>query len=183
LLADVASFEFRPMTIGMIAIVSGCHDEYRGFSESGLISIHLPASVTVIGESCFSRCGSLASITFQSGSLLSALAWEAFSRSGLTSIHLPASVTVIGRSCFSYCRSLVSITFESGSQLSELANEAFCKSGLTSIHLPASVTVIGTRCFSDCRSLVSITFDAASKFGGSGPHLLAGLPLGETDWR
>jgi hypothetical protein len=29
------------------------------FRESGLISIHLPASVTVIGESCFSRCRSL----------------------------------------------------------------------------------------------------------------------------
>jgi hypothetical protein len=38
------------------------------FCDSGLISIHLPASVTVIGEFCFSRCGSLASITFESGS-------------------------------------------------------------------------------------------------------------------
>jgi hypothetical protein len=38
------------------------------FSWSGLTSIHLPASVTVIGESCFSYCGSLASITFDSAS-------------------------------------------------------------------------------------------------------------------
>jgi hypothetical protein len=35
---------------------------------SGLTSIHLPASVTVIGQRCFSRCGSLASITFESRS-------------------------------------------------------------------------------------------------------------------
>jgi hypothetical protein len=34
------------------------------FSTSGLTSIHLPASVSVIGERCFSSCGSLASITF-----------------------------------------------------------------------------------------------------------------------
>jgi hypothetical protein len=48
--------------------------EARAFLASGLTSIHLPASVTVIGESCFSGCGSLASITFESGSQLSQLA-------------------------------------------------------------------------------------------------------------
>jgi hypothetical protein len=40
----------------------------EAFRESGLTSIHLPASVTVIGEHCFSDCGSLVSITFESGS-------------------------------------------------------------------------------------------------------------------
>jgi hypothetical protein len=38
--------------------------EARAFSETGLISIHLPASVSVIGSFCFSGCGSLTSITF-----------------------------------------------------------------------------------------------------------------------
>jgi hypothetical protein len=38
------------------------------FSFSGLTSIHLPASVTVIGERCFSGCPSLASITFDPAS-------------------------------------------------------------------------------------------------------------------
>jgi hypothetical protein len=37
--------------------------EDRAFCGSGVTSIHLPASVTVIGEYCFSGCGSLASIT------------------------------------------------------------------------------------------------------------------------
>jgi hypothetical protein len=139
--------------------------------------------VTVIGESCFYECGSLASITFETGSQISRLEDRAFSWSGLTSIHLPASVTVIGESCFSGCGSLASITFESGSQLSQLAKEAFSLSGVTSIHLPASVTVIGESCFSECRSLASITFEPGSKFSGSEPDLLAGLPLGETDMR
>jgi hypothetical protein len=35
----------------------------EAFRESGLTSIHLPASVTVIGESCFLYCSSLVSIT------------------------------------------------------------------------------------------------------------------------
>jgi hypothetical protein len=40
----------------------------EAFYESGLTSIHLPASVTVIGERCFSCCRSLASITFDPAS-------------------------------------------------------------------------------------------------------------------
>jgi hypothetical protein len=102
--------------------------------------------------------------------------------SGVRSIHLPASVTVIGEACFCRCGSLTSITFESRSQLSQLAKEAFYESGLTSIHLPASVTVIGESCFSDCGSLASITFDPPSTFGGRARDLLAGRPLGQTDF-
>jgi hypothetical protein len=40
----------------------------EAFRESGLTSIHLPASVTVIGESCFSGCRSLVSIRFDPAS-------------------------------------------------------------------------------------------------------------------
>jgi hypothetical protein len=40
----------------------------EAFRESGVTSIHLPASVTVIGEFCFSECRSLASITFDPAS-------------------------------------------------------------------------------------------------------------------
>jgi hypothetical protein len=93
------------------------------FYESGLTSIHLPAAVTVIGESCFGDCRSLTSITFESGSQLSQLAEGAFREGGLASIHLPASVSVIGASCFSRCRSLTSITFESGSKFRETASD------------------------------------------------------------
>jgi hypothetical protein len=82
---------------------------------SGVTSIHLPASVTVIGERCFSYCRSLVAITFESGSQLSQLEGRAFDMSGLTSIHLPASVTVVGEFCFSGCHSLTSITFDSAS--------------------------------------------------------------------
>jgi hypothetical protein len=83
---------------------------------SGLTSIHLPASVTVIGDSCFNQCVSLVWITIESGSQLSELANGAFCGSVLTSIHLPASVTVIDEFCFSDCRSLASINFDAASK-------------------------------------------------------------------
>jgi hypothetical protein len=40
----------------------------EAFYQSGLTLLHLPASVTVIGEFCFSDCRSLASITFDPAS-------------------------------------------------------------------------------------------------------------------
>jgi hypothetical protein len=90
--------------------------EALAFCESGLTSIHLPASVSVIGEFCFSGCGSLTSITIESGSRLFRLANRAFCGSGLTAIHVPASISVIGAFCFSGCDSLTSITFDPASK-------------------------------------------------------------------
>jgi hypothetical protein len=60
-----------PLTISQLA--------NWAFSESGLTSIHLPASITVIGESCFSYCGSLVSITFDPASQLQEIHRDAFS--------------------------------------------------------------------------------------------------------
>jgi hypothetical protein len=41
------------------------------FNEMGLVEIVIPSSVEVVGEECFSQCGSLCSVTFQSGPRLS----------------------------------------------------------------------------------------------------------------
>jgi hypothetical protein len=100
-----------------------------------VISIHLPASVSVIGKSCFCDCGSLVSITFESGSQLSERANWALRQSGLTSIHLPASASVLGERCLDDWRSLVSITFDPASEF--CANEADLFAGLPlgEIHL------------------------------------------------
>jgi hypothetical protein len=44
--------------------------ESEAFSGTVLIEIILPASVEILGEDCFSKCGSLSSVTFESGSRL-----------------------------------------------------------------------------------------------------------------
>jgi hypothetical protein len=110
------------------------------FCESGLTSIHLPASVTVIGESCSCGCRSVTSITFESGSQFAQLARVAFCESGLTSIHIPASVTVIGESCFCDCRSLVSITFDPAPKFRACAADLLAGRPLGQTALPKAAT-------------------------------------------
>ena len=90
--------------------------------------------VTSLGESCFSYC------------------------SGLTSITIPSSVTSLGESCFEGCRGLTSITIPSS--VTSLGNSCFdgC-SGLTSITIPSSVTSLGGGCFMYCQNLETVYFE------------------------
>jgi hypothetical protein len=78
------------------------------------------SSVEVLGESCFSVCESLSSVTFESGSILSRIEKWAFTGTGLIQIIIPASVEVLCEGCFSECKSLSSVRFESGSKLSRI---------------------------------------------------------------
>ncbi|MDR1972600.1 MAG: leucine-rich repeat domain-containing protein [Treponema sp.] len=92
------------------------------FTDSGIQSVTIPASVTEIGAA-FSSCTSLASIT------------------------IPDSVTVIKSGAFYGCTSLVSITIpDSVTQIEESAFHD-CTS-LASITIPQSVTSIGMFAFS-----------------------------------
>lgn len=63
------------------------------YGRSGLSVVHLPDSVTSIGESAFEWCCGLGS-------------------NGLESFTIPSGVTSIGAFAFAYCRSLKDITFE-----------------------------------------------------------------------
>jgi hypothetical protein len=61
-------------------------------------------------NSCFSKCNSLTSVTFESNSKLQRIEESAFVGSGLRPIHVPASVEVLCKLCFYCCTSLTSIT-------------------------------------------------------------------------
>jgi hypothetical protein len=56
--------------------------EKKAFSGSHLIEIVIPASVEFLGESCFSFCGSLSSVTFESGSRLVGIEREVLHQAG-----------------------------------------------------------------------------------------------------
>lgn len=92
--------------------------EQKAFYSSGIISLEIPNSVVVIGDSAFEDCR------------------------GLESVELSDSLKVIGNSAFELCTSIKTISLPMG--LTTIGNRAFynCWS-LKSVEVPSSVTSIG----------------------------------------
>jgi hypothetical protein len=78
----------------------------------------VPASVEMLGRECFSDCGSLAHLTFESGSRISRIAARAFDRCPiLKSVSIPASLEILHELFVKNCRSMSTLTFEKPSKL------------------------------------------------------------------
>ena len=88
-------------------------------------------SVTSIGESAYSGC------------------------SGLTSVTIPNSVTSIGTNAFSGCSGLTSVNIGTG--VTSIGESAFYNCSMTSVTIPNSVTYIGEYAFLSCSGLTSVT--------------------------
>ena len=116
--------------------------EIFGFYENTMSSIVIPSEidgkkVTSIGNSAFSNCSNLGSITIPDS--VTNIGNSAFSNcTGLTTIILPASLERIGYNTFSSCINLKSITLPKS--IKNIEEYAFdnCKS-LTEITIPNSV--------------------------------------------
>ena len=92
----------------------------------------IPQGITAVGDSAFSFCHSLTSVT------------------------LPDSVTTIGDFAFSSCDSLTGITLPDG--VTSIGNSAFYSCGsLTSAVIPDGVTSIGKDAFDDCADNLALT--------------------------
>ena len=143
---------------------------YGAFSDcTALTSIEIPASVETIGNTAFSDCSSLATVTFEKGSRLKTIGNNAYYRCiSLTSIEIPASVETIEKKAFMHCSSLATVTFEKGSQLKTIAGDSYdgafsdC-TALTSIEIPASVETIEATAFKRCSKLATVTFEKGSQ--------------------
>jgi len=112
--------------------------------------------VISIGDSAFSCCSSLTSITILSS--VTTIGDKAFSYcSALTSVTIPSSVTSIGYSAFRDCPSLTSVTIpESVTSIGVFAFSG-C-TALTSVAIPFNITTIGDWAFAYCSSLASVLF-------------------------
>ena len=122
---------------------------------SNLTSISIPSTITYIGNYAFYGCGNLTSVTI-SGSVTE-IGHNAFEYCiSLTNITLPNTVTSIGYCAFSRCISLISITIPNSITNIDKSTFSYCSS-LTSVTIPNSVTSIDNAAFRNCSSLTSIT--------------------------
>ena len=121
----------------------------------GLTSVTIPNSVTSIGQSAFHYCYGLSSITIPN-SVTSIGDGAVSGCSGLTSVTIGNNVTSIGESAFYNCIGLTSITIPNS--VTSIGQSAFgiCY-GLTSINIPNSLTSIENGTFGGCIGLTSIT--------------------------
>ena len=119
-----------------------------------LSSVTIPNSITSIGNSAFSSCDNLSSVTIPNS--VTSIGNSAFSGcSGLSSITIPNSVTSIGNRTFFGCSSLTSITIPNS--VTTIEKEAFERcSSLTLLNIGNSVNYIGEYAFSDCNFLLNI---------------------------
>ena len=180
------------------AIVNGCEYDYkintadgtatitkfRAPDDHGSYDITIPTAfgrfpVTDIGDSAFSNCHSLATLSL--GENIKTIGSHAFyDCTRITgSVTIPQSVTSIGNEAFRWCSGIDSLTINNaatsigewafascygiktlslGEKIKTIGYNAFSDcSGLTNVTIPQSVTSIGPCAFAYCTSLKNIT--------------------------
>ena len=141
------------------------------FYNSGLTSIDIPGSVSVIEQATFLNCYSLASISFSSS--LTTIKKYAFQGcSSLTSLTIPDNITSIEESAFGECGGLTSIVVSEGNPNYDSRNNcnAIIESssntliaGSNNTVIPPDVTTLGKKTFFGC-NFTSFTIPASVSF-------------------
>jgi len=132
------------------------------FSNCGLVSVEIPASITNIEGWAFAGCSKLTSVNFAPDSQLESIGNSAFENcKNLTNIEIPSSVKNLGYGVFSSyvfsgCINLKSVTFAENSKLERIGEGIFECTGLINMEIPVGVTSIDDYAFYGCNSLTSI---------------------------
>lgn len=147
----------------------------NAFSSTGVTDLDIPATVTSIGDNCFSRCSGLKTLTLHEG--LESIGKYAFNYcSNLESLSLPSTIKYVGTSAFS-CTGLTSLYIPSVDF--ELGTFAFSSTKITDLDYPGTLTSIPQYCFSDCKLLKTVTFhdglQTIDKYAFSGCIALDGV--------
>ena len=141
------------------------------FGCTGLTSVTIPNSVTSIGRNAFRGCTNLTSVNISTG--ITTISGGTFMGcTGLTSVSIPNGVECIGeknmysgRGAFEGCTSLASVTIPSSVTFIGVYAFEGCK-GLASVNIPGSVDTIGQEAFAGCTGLAPVSIPDSVTFIG-----------------
>ena len=147
---------------GVLTITgNGEMDDYYIFSpwrDSDVKRIIIGNRVTTIGQTAFSGCSSLTSVTIPN-SVTTIGGWAFSICSSLTSVTIPNSVTTIGDNAFMGCSSLTSVTIPNS--VTRIGSEAFSDcTNLQKVNIGSSVKTIGEFAFNKCTNITQISSEA-----------------------
>lgn len=128
-------------------------------------SVFIPATVRSIGNSAFSYCNALTTVTFAEGSQLKSIGLAAFYGTEqlypkFKEIKIPDSVDTIGSGAFFYCQNLERITLPSALQTLSSVTFYGC-AALSEVTFPASLKTIESSVFDGCRNLSEVKLPAS----------------------
>ena len=125
---------------------------------TGVTSVTIPSTVTVIGENAFNSCYALQSVNIPAS--VSSFGESAFEDCiALSTVTMESGLRSIGRCAFMGCTSLTSLTIPAS--VTRIEDYAFAGTGLTAITLPSGLLSLGAAAFQNCRSLSGVTFECS----------------------
>ena len=139
----------------------------NAFSNVGMTSLTIPASISNIEERAINGCYNLQTLTVESGNKVydsrgdcNAIIETATNTLlvGCMNTVIPGDVTSIGGYAFYDVYELESITIPNGVTSIGISAFQYC-SNMTSVTIPASVTTIGDYAFAYCSNLSSVTME------------------------
>ena len=135
--------------------IIGVAEDFADKCESGITSVTMPDSFTIIEPFAFYGCNTLGTVKFPSS--LTSVGTMAFSNcTALGGVDLSSAtgLSSISGSCFSGCSSLSFAKLPDS--LSTISSSAFSNTALESIVIPENVTTLGSYCFNGCKSLSDV---------------------------
>ena len=122
-----------------------------------LKSVHLPYTITDIGDHAFSSCTAIPSIIIPKDVVsigTGAFTW--CTKLGEVTLRDCNSLKSIGDAAFSYCSTLTSIELPEG--LTTVGDGSFCAAGLTNITIPKSLKEVGQTAFWSNPAIDTVTY-------------------------
>ncbi len=139
---------------------------YGVFEKMNLVSVVIPSSVLEIGTQAFYANMSLSSVEFKSDSKLTSIGNSAFSNcTNLSTITIPEGVITIDDYAFYNCTNLATFTIPSTVEV--LGSYAFAQTKLSQVSLPSNLEKIESTTFYDCNLLQYNVYENGKYLGNT----------------